>query len=168
MSEASYKPKQRSYRKTKLKKKKKIYLYFFFGGILSRGFYPGTLLSIGTTKWFVVRARGLILFSLIYEHSKLMKKKTFQWSICCLCGIFTTIIYMCTCTCIKYLYACTQKSERLAPVGIMVAPLIALKQHNNIVPRLIPNFIYPKLTVNKELNHSVHYIMGIQKRCAPL
>ena len=40
-SEASYKPKQRSYRKTKLKK---IFFLFllFFGRILSGGFYPGT------------------------------------------------------------------------------------------------------------------------------
>ena len=40
-SEATYKPKQRSYRKMKL-------IFFFFGGILvggilSGGFYPGTL-----------------------------------------------------------------------------------------------------------------------------
>jgi len=47
-SEASYKPEQRSYRKTKLKKN--IFLFiFFFGGILvgvilSVGFYPGTSL----------------------------------------------------------------------------------------------------------------------------
>ena len=46
VSGASYKPKQRYYRKTKL-----IFLYFFFGGILvggilSGGFYPGTLLNI--------------------------------------------------------------------------------------------------------------------------
>ena len=43
-SEASYKPEQRGYRKTKLK----LFIYFFFfggilaGGILSGGFYPGT------------------------------------------------------------------------------------------------------------------------------
>ena len=36
-SEASYKPKQRSYSKTKL------HFFFFFGGILSGGFYPGTV-----------------------------------------------------------------------------------------------------------------------------
>ena len=36
-SKASYKPKQRSYRKTNL-----IFFSFFFGGILSGGFYPGT------------------------------------------------------------------------------------------------------------------------------
>ena len=35
-TEASYKPKQRSYKKTKLKKKK---FFFFFSG----GFYPGTI-----------------------------------------------------------------------------------------------------------------------------
>ena len=34
-SEASYKPKQRSYRKTKL--------IFFWGGFWSGGFYPGTV-----------------------------------------------------------------------------------------------------------------------------
>ena len=44
-SEASYKPKQCSYRKTKLK-------YFFLiggiliGGILSGGFYPGTAIHV--------------------------------------------------------------------------------------------------------------------------
>ena len=39
-SEASYKPKQRSYRKTKLKKY--IYIYiFFFGGILVGGIWSG-------------------------------------------------------------------------------------------------------------------------------
>ena len=48
-SEASYKPKQRCYRKTKLKKK--YYFYFFYGGILVRvilsgGFYPGTVFYI--------------------------------------------------------------------------------------------------------------------------
>ena len=43
-SEASYKPEQRGYRKTKLKKK--LFLFCFvrilIGGILSGGFYPGT------------------------------------------------------------------------------------------------------------------------------
>ena len=47
-SEVSYKPEQRSYRKTKLKKY--IYIFFFggilVGGILSGGFYPGTLAEI--------------------------------------------------------------------------------------------------------------------------
>ena len=39
-SEASYKPKQRSYRKTKLKK---LLLSFYFSvGFWSGGFYPGT------------------------------------------------------------------------------------------------------------------------------
>ena len=38
-SEASYKPKQRSYRKTKLKKS--IYYFFFFGGILVGGILSG-------------------------------------------------------------------------------------------------------------------------------
>ena len=37
-SEASYKPKQRNYRKTKLQ----FFIIFFFGGILYGGFYPGT------------------------------------------------------------------------------------------------------------------------------
>ena len=47
-SEASYKPKQRSYRKTKLKKNNIFYFILFFGGILvggilSGGFYPVTV-----------------------------------------------------------------------------------------------------------------------------
>ena len=45
-SEASYKPKQRSYRKTKLKQIF-FHFYFFSGGFWSGGFYPGTQLE----KW---------------------------------------------------------------------------------------------------------------------
>ena len=41
-SEASYKPKQRSYRKTKLRKKKKK---FFFRGDFGRGDFVGGILS---------------------------------------------------------------------------------------------------------------------------
>jgi len=43
-SEASYKPEQRSYRKTKLRKNN--FLFFFSGGFWSGGFYPGTIFSI--------------------------------------------------------------------------------------------------------------------------
>ena len=48
-SEASYKPKQRSYRKKKQKKLITFFLGILVRGFLSGGFHPGTVETIGTT-----------------------------------------------------------------------------------------------------------------------
>ena len=69
-NEASYKPKQRSCRKTKLK----LLLFFFFGWILSGGFYPGTLGKTCGDRWTKI----IIISSNRYSFSIFIANK--RWA----------------------------------------------------------------------------------------